>query len=211
MAGVVEQNTRAYQGIVDTVGERARESHASVEMVRQTAGSLQQALQSVAAFQASAERTAAGVQGTLQALQSGGNTAAARMEAVAQSMERAKPAIGEIERLLQTVHDRLAGADQHAASAWSEAARQVNDQLGEMVREIQSEGGRRDAGAGPVVPGRDPEVAGLLKRVVSTLESQRGPSPRAIAVAQGAGTLAALAAAYGVYLAARFLLPLLGV
>jgi len=218
LAEVVGANTRAYQGIVDTVGERARESHQAIDLVRQTSGSLQQALQSLAAFQASAERTSAGVQGTLEALRAGGETAAGRMEAAAASLERAQPAIGEIETLLRTVADRMAGADQRAAAAWSQAAREVNDRLGEMVREVQSAGGGRRVAEDRVAAlpattagaGRDPEVAGLLKRVLAAVESERGPSPRAVALAQGAGTLGALGVAYGGYHLARFLLALAG-
>jgi hypothetical protein len=217
LAEVVGANTRAYQGIVDTVGERARESHEAIDLVRQTSASLQQALQSLAAFQASAERTSAGVQGTLEALRVGGETAAGRMEAAAASLERTQPAIGEIETLLRTVADRMAGADQRSAAAWSQAAREVNDRLGEMVREVQAAGGGRRMAEDRVsaLPatagaGRDPEVAGLLKRVLAAVESERGPSPRAIALAQGVGTLGALGAAYGGYHLVRFLLALAG-
>ena len=131
LAGVVEANTRAYQGIVDTVDERGRASRESVELVRQSVGSLQQALTSVAAFQATAQQTAAGVETTLRALHEGGEAAAGRMEAVADSMERAQPAIAEVERLLLTVSDRMDTLDQRAASAWSQAAQEVHASLGE--------------------------------------------------------------------------------
>ena len=219
LAAVVEQNTRGYQGIIDTVDERARESRAAIDLVRQSAASLQQALQSVAAFQASSQRTAEGVQHTLQGLQAGVQQAldallagsahaAERMEAVAASVERAQPAIGTVEELLRSVSDRVATIDQRASAAWSTAAQEVNAQLGDMVRELRANG--RAAGEGSSVavaasPGRDPEVATLLRRVAAAVEGERGPSPRTLALAQGAGTLAALALGYGVFLLLRTL------
>ncbi|HEX2211182.1 MAG TPA: hypothetical protein VHG93_26095, partial [Longimicrobium sp.] len=148
LAGVVEANTRAYQGIVDTVDERGREARDSVELVRQSVAALQQSLSSVAAFQASAQQAANGVQATLQALHQGGEAAASRMEAVAAQVERAQPAIGEVERLLMTVSDRIANLDQRASAAWSQAALEVNASLGEVLQTLRSSSnGRRDHGA----------------------------------------------------------------
>lgn len=208
LAGVVEANTRAYQGIVDTVDERGRESRETVELMRQSVGSLQQALRSVAEFQASAQRAAEGVQSTLQAVQAGSEAAAGRMEAVAASVERAQPAIGEVERLLLTVSDRMGALEQRASAAWSDAAREVNASVAELVESIRS---RPGAGRGfdeapfPAVAAggaaRDPEVAGLLRRVAAAVEN-RGPSPARQALIHGAGILAAAGAvgvAYGAW------------
>jgi hypothetical protein len=206
LAGVVEANTRAYQGIVDTVDERGRESRESVELVRQSVGSLQQALTSVAAFQATAQQAAAGVQATLRALQDGGEAAAGRMEAVADSMERAQPAIAEVERLLLSVSDRMGTLDQRAAAAWSQAAQEVNAGFSEVLQTLRSSSlprGGDDAGYGALAAaGRDAEVAALLRRVATAVEAPRGPALPTLALVHGAGILAAagaVALAYGAY------------
>ncbi|MFL5386453.1 MAG: hypothetical protein ACJ8GN_28370 [Longimicrobiaceae bacterium] len=225
LAAVVEQNTRGYQGIVDTVDERARESRAAIELVRQSAASLQEALQSVAAFQASAQRTAEGVQGTLQGLQAGvqqalgallagSEQATGRMEAVAASVERAQPAIDTVEELLRSVSDRVSTIDQRASAAWSSAAQEVNAQLGEMVKELRASNGRGEGEPSPMTlpasTARDAELAVLLRRVAAAVEAERGPSPRALVLAQGAGTLAALALGYGLFVLARAVVAWLG-
>lgn len=229
LAGVVEQNTRGYQGIVDTVDERARESRASIDLVRQSAGSLQQALQSVASFQASAQRTSEGVQSTLQGLQTGvqqaldalltgSEEAAGRMEAVAASVERAQPAIGTVEELLRSVSERVSTIDQRASAAWASAAHDVTSSFDAVMKELRSSDGRlsRSAeGLGTGLaeatgPARDPEVAALLRRVAAAVEADRGPAPRALVTVQMLGTLAALALAYGGFALARALLAWYG-
>jgi hypothetical protein len=224
LAAVVEQNTRGYQGIVDTVDERSRESRAAIDLVRQSADSLQQALQSVASFQASAERTAAGVQSTLQGLQTGvdhalaallagSDEAARRMEAVAASVERAQPAIGTVEEMLRGVSDRVSTIDQRASAAWASAAQEVNSTIGEVVRELRSGDGR---GAGTAMAGapaggaRDPEVANLLRRILTAVETEHGPGSRTLALTQAAGTVGGLAVAYGAFQLLRALLAWMG-
>jgi hypothetical protein len=206
LAGVVEANTRAYQGIVDTVDERGRESRETVELMRQSVGSL-------AAFQASAQRAAEGVQSTLQALEAGGETAATRMEAVAAQVERAQPAIGEVERLLVAVSDRISTLDQRASASWSQAAREVNASLGDVVQALRSQTGRgTDDAPHAVVPaggGRDPELAALLRRVAAAVED-RGPSPRTLALVHGAGILTAAGAVALLYGAFQVISGLFG-
>lgn len=204
LAAVVEANTRAYAGIVDTVDERGRESRETVELMRQSVSSLQAALRSVAEFQASAQRAAEGVQATLHALQAGSEQATSRMEAVAAQVERAQPAIDEVERMLLTVSDRIGTLDQRASAAWSQAAQEVHASLGEVIQSLRaSQNGRApDEGPGVAVAGRDPEVAALLRRMAAAMEAQRGPTPRTLALAHGAGILAAagtVALLYGAY------------
>jgi hypothetical protein len=219
MAAVVEANTRAYGAIIDTVDERGRESHQMVELVRQSAGSLQSALQSVAMFQASAEKAATGVQDTLVALRTGGEVAAEgmkesaeRMQAAAASIERAKPAIDEVEHLLVSFHERIEGLDRRAAEAWSSASHEVTTRLGEVLKEIQSDNGRRAAQASAAVAtssaGRDPEMVALMRRVATAVEDT-GPSSRSLAIAHAGGIIGAVAVfvlGYGAYLLMGWLL-----
>jgi hypothetical protein len=210
LAGVVEQNTRGYLGIVDTVDERARESRAAIDLVRDSAGSLQQALQSIAAFQAVAQSTAERVQATLANLQegvqqalgallSGSEQVTGRMEVVAANIERAQPAIATVEQLLRTAADRVSTIDERASAAWSSAASEMNTQLGEVVKEMRGSNGRATTDLASPAGGRDPELTSLLRRVAAAVEAERGPSPRNVALAQGVGTLAGLGAAYLLY------------
>jgi ABC-type transporter Mla subunit MlaD len=238
LAGVVEQNTRTYQGIVDTVDERARESRAAIDLVRQSAGSLQEALQSVAAFQASAHRTSEEVQQTLKGLQAGvretlegltggvretlgallqgSEAAAGRMEAVAAAVAQAQPAIDGVEGLLRSVSEHVATIDQRASTAWSSASNDVNARIAELLREVRSSNGRASAevvhapaAAAPAPLARDPEVLALLRRLAEAAEAQRTPS-RTTAFAYGVGTVAALALAYGAFLATGALTARMG-
>lgn len=216
LAGVVEANTRAYQGIVDTVDERGRESRETVERVLQTAGSLQQALRSVAEFQASAQRSAEGVQATLQALQEGSDVATGRMETVAASLEGVTPAITQVERLLTAVSERMTAVDQRASEAWSQAGREVSSTLAQVVKQLGAPRGGGGFGADEthalMAPGaaRDPEVAALLRRVAAAVEAPRQPALHTLALVHGAGILAAAGAVAVVYGAYRLISGLVG-
>ncbi len=208
LAETVESVTRAYHGIVDTVQERSQASEQAIDLMRQSAVSLHDALRSLGGYQAGAERTAAGVQQTLAALQDGSEVVVARMEAVADLVERAQPAMDTVELMLQRVAERVSGVDERAAAAWTQAAESVNGRLQAAVEALQAAGART---ASPAYGGeqRDPEVGVLLRRIAAALEVERGPTRGQLAAAQAAGTLAALGLGYGLYLAGRALLPLL--
>ncbi len=189
-----------------------------VELVRESAGSLQSALQSVAMFQASAEKAATGVQDTLVALRTGGELAAEgmaasaeRMQAAAASIERAHPAIDQVERLLVSFQERAGGLDRRAAEAWSAAAQEANASLATALKEIQSQNGRRggeiSTGVAAAGPGRDPEMVALMRRVAAAVEDR--PSPRSVAIAHATGIVGAVgvfALGYGAFLLVGWLL-----
>lgn len=209
LAETVEGVARAYHGIVDTVQERAQASEQAIDLMRQSATALHDALRSLGGYQASAERTAAGVQQTLIALQGGSEAVVARMEAVADAVGRAQPAIDTVDLMLQRVAERVSSVDERAAAAWAQAAERVDGRLSVAVEALQAAGARV---ASPAYDGaqRDPEASVLLRRIAAALEVERGPTRGQLAAAQAAGTLAALGLGYGLYLAGRALLPLLG-
>jgi len=213
LAGTVEGVARAYHGIVDTVEERSRASENGIELMRQSAVTLHEALGSLSGYQAGAERTAAGVQQTIAALRDGSEAVVARMEAVAEAVGRAQPAIGAVEQVLQQVAERVTGVDERAAASWAQAAESVNGRLSAAVEALR-EAAARTAEPAPVAAyagaQRDPEVSALLRRIAGELERESGPTRVQLAMSQAAGTLAALGLGYGLYVGARALLPLLG-
>ncbi|HEX8670447.1 MAG TPA: hypothetical protein VF710_01085 [Longimicrobium sp.] len=213
LAGTVEGVARAYHGIVDTVEERSRASEQGIELMRQSAVTLHDALGSLSGYQTGAERTAAGVQQTIAALREGSEAVVARMEAVAEAVGRAQPAIGTVEQVLQQVADRVTGVDERAAASWAQAAESVNGRLSAAVEALREAAARASEPA-PVTAyqgeGRDPEVSALLRRIAGTLERESGPTRVQLALSQAAGTLAALGLGYGLYVGGRALLALLG-
>jgi uncharacterized protein YukE len=213
LAEMVESVARAYHGIVDTVQERSQASEQAIDLMRQSALALHDALRSLGGYQAGAERTAAGVQQTLAALREGSEAVVARMEAVADAVGRAQPAIDTVDVMLQRVAERVSSVDERAAAAWAQAAESVNGRLSAAVEALKAAGARAAAptlaAAHDGAP-RDPEVSALLRRIAAALEGERGPTPGQLAAAQAAGTLAGLGLGYGLYLAGRALLPLLG-
>jgi uncharacterized protein YoxC len=210
LAETVEGVARAYHGIVDTVQERSQASEQGIELMRQSAVSLHDALRSLGGYQAGAERTAAGVQQTLAALREGSEAVVARMEAVADAVGRAQPAIDTVELVLQRVAERVSGVDERAAAAWTRAAESVDGRMSAAVEALRASGARAAAPAAYDGAQRDPEVSALLRRIAAALEVERGPTRGQLAAAQAAGTLGALGVGYGLYLAGRALLPLLG-
>ncbi|HYH79772.1 MAG TPA: hypothetical protein VEX86_08235 [Longimicrobium sp.] len=216
LAEKVEGVARAYHGIVDTVQERSHASEQAIDLLRQSAVSLHDALRSLGTYQAGAERTAAGVQQTLAALREGSDAVVTRMEAVAVAVERAQPAIDTVDLMLQRVAERVSSVDERAAAAWTQAAEIMNGRMNAAIETLQASARARASeavaapGPGPDALQRDPEVSALLRRIASALETERGPTRRQLVAAQGAGTLAALGVGYGLYLVGRALLPLLG-
>ncbi|HEX8213254.1 MAG TPA: hypothetical protein VF584_23970 [Longimicrobium sp.] len=212
LAGTVEGVARAYHGIVDTVEERSRASEHGIELMRQSAVTLHEALGSLGGYQAGAERTAAGVQQTIAALRDGSEAVVARMEAVAEAVGRAQPAIDTVEQVLQQVAERVTGVDERAAASWAQAAESVNGRLSAAAEALR-EAAARAAEPAPVAAyqggQRDPEVSALLRRIAAAMEAERGPSRQHLVAAQAAGTLAALALGYGLYVGVPALLPLL--
>ncbi|HSU17490.1 hypothetical protein [Longimicrobium sp.] len=213
LAEMVEGVARAYHGIVDTVQERSQASEQAIDLMRQSAVSLHDALRSLGGYQAGAERTAAGVQQTLDALREGSEAVVARMEAVADAVGRAEPAIDTVDLMLRRVAERVSSVDERAAATWAQAAESVNGRLSAALEALQAAGARAAAPALAAaydgVP-RDPEAGALLRRIAAALEVERGPTRGQLAAAQAAGTLAALGLGYGLYLTGRALLPLLG-
>jgi hypothetical protein len=194
--------TRAYHGIVDTVEDRSRASEQGIELMRQSAVTLHEALRSLGGYQVGAERTAAQVQETLVALRGGSEAVVTRMEAVAEAVGRAQPAIGTVEQVLQQVAERVSTVDERAAAAWSQAAESVNARLSAAVETLQEASARAAVPsftASHDGPQRDPEVSALLRRIAGALEAERGPTRGQLALAQAAGTLAALGLGYGLY------------
>ncbi|HEX8359182.1 MAG TPA: hypothetical protein VF613_03625 [Longimicrobium sp.] len=202
MAEAVVGITRAYHGIVDTVEERSRASEQGIEMMRQSAVTLHDTLRSLGGYQAGAERTAAQVQETLAALRGGSEAVVTRMEAVAEAVGRAQPAIGTVELALLRVAERVSSVDERAAAAWAQAAESVDARLSAAVETLQ-EASARAATPSFVTshdgPQRDPEVSALLRRIAGALEAERGPTRGQLALTQAAGTLAALGLGYGLY------------
>lgn len=212
LAETVEGVARAYHGIVDTVQERSQASEQAIDLMRQSAVSLHAALRSLGGYQAGAERTAAGVQQTLAALLEGSEAVVARMEAVADAVGRAQPAIDTVDLMLQQVAERVSSVDERAAAAWAQAAQSMNGRLSAAVEALQASSARAAVSGAAAHDGaqRDPEVSVLLRRIAAALEGERGPARWQLVAAEGAGTLAALGLGYGLYLACRALLPLLG-
>lgn len=213
LAETVEGVARAYHGIVDTVEERSRASEHGIELMRQSAVTLHEALRSLGGYQTSAERTAAGVQQTIAALRDGSEAVVGRMEAVAEAVGRAQPAIDSVELVLHQVAERMSGVDERAAASWTQAAESVNGRLSAAVEALR-EAAVRASEPAPAAAydggSRDPEVSALLRRIAASLEGDRGPTRAQLAATQAAGTLAALGLGYGLYLAVPMLLPLLG-
>jgi hypothetical protein len=96
--------------------------------------------------------------------------------------------------------------DQRASAAWSQAAREVNASLDEVLQGLRSSSGGRgweDGGHGAVALGsRDAEVSALLRRVAAAVEAPRGPALPTLVLIHGAGILAAggaVALVYGAY------------
>jgi uncharacterized protein YoxC len=211
LAETVGSVARAYQGMVDTVEERSRASEQGVELLRQSAVSVHDALRSLGGYQAGAERTAEGVQQTLAALREGSEAVVARMETVADAVGRAQPAIDTVDLMLQRVAERLSTVDERAAAAWTQAAQNVDGRLSAAIEALQA--GTRAAApaytASNDVAQRDPEVSALLRRIATAMEAERGPPGGQLVALQAAGTLAALALGYGLYVGVPALLPLL--
>jgi uncharacterized protein YukE len=211
LAETVEGVARAYHGIVDTVEERSRASENGIELMRQSAVTLHEALRSLGGYQAGAERTAAGVQQTIAALRDGSEAVVARMEAVAEAVGRAQPAIGTVELVLQQVAERVSGVDERAAASWAQAAESVNGRLSAAVEALREAAVASEPAPAMSYDGgqRDPEVSALLRRIAASLDRERGPSRRQLVAAQAAGTLAALSLGYALYAGVPALLPLL--
>lgn len=191
LAGVVDANTRSYQGLVDRVGERAAESREAVAQMQGASESLSRALHGILQLGNSSASASARLEEGIGLLVAGTERVDARMAAVAEAVERAQPAMAQVEATVAAAADRVASIDARAAASWKSVADDVHRQFAELTRPQSAP----SYGVGAPLPA---DAVGLLRRIAAAAEAPRGPAPRLIALSAGAGVLGAAAVVYTV-------------
>jgi len=206
LAGAVDANTRCYTGIVDRVGERAAESREALQRMEQANLALGRALEGIAQLGDASGRASEALHQRLNGLEEGTIHLMQRMESIAGGVERARPALEQVEATLRAAADRQAAIDERAAQAWADAAEQVRKKL-EILPAVQS-GGVGSGGGGSGGLGGD--AVGLLRRIASGVEAAQPPSRLMLATLPLLGTLGAIAIVYVLWEGVPRVLALIG-
>ncbi len=202
LAGAVDANTRCYTGIVDRVGERAAESREALQRMEQANLALGRALEGIAHLGDASGRASEALHQRLNGLEQGTIHLMQRMESIGSGVERARPALEQVEATLRAAGDRQAAIDERAAKAWAEAAEQVRQKLSALPA-VQPGGG----GSG----GLGGDAVGLLRRIASGVEAAQPPSPVMLATLPLLGTLGAIAIVYVLWEGVPRMLALIGI
>lgn len=191
LAGVVDANTRAYQGLVDRVGERSAESREAVQQMQAASDSLTRGLQGILQLGTVSASASARLEEGIGVMVKGTERIEERMTAVADAVERTRPALQEVGTAVAGAADRVSSIDARAAASWKAVADDVRREFAELAK---------SQAVAPVVHGGGTplpaDAVGLLRRIAAAAEAQRGPSPRLIATSAGAGVLGAAGVAY---------------
>ncbi len=192
LAGAVEANTRQYGGLVDRVGERAAESREAFAKMQAASETLSQALTGILQTRDAAARATENIEKGIEALVQGTSSVDARMAAVAEAVDHARPAMQEVELAVRAAAARVEGIDARAAQHWKDAAAEVKSQFEALAR-TQVHPAAAVAGGG-----LSPDAVTLLRRIAAAAEAQRVPSPTLIAVSCMAGVLGATAIVFAI-------------
>jgi uncharacterized protein YoxC len=190
LAGAVEANTRQYGGLVDRVGERAAESREAFAQMKAASETLSQALTGILQTRDASARATESIEKGIEVLVTGTSSVDARMAAVAEAVDHARPAMQEVEAAVRAAAARVEGIDARAAQHWKEAADEVKSQFESLARTQVHPAA--SAGGG----GLSPDAVTLLRRIAAAAEASRGPSPVRIAVSCMAGVLGATAVVF---------------
>jgi len=201
LSGVVDANTRCYTGIVDRVGERAAESREALQRMEQANAALFRALEGINQLGDASGRATAQLDHRIVALDQGTQLLMQRVGGIAESVERARPALEQVEATLRAAGDRVATIDERASKAWADAAEQVRKKL-ETLPALQSSGG----GGG----GLGGDAVGLLRRIATGVEATRPPSHVMLATLPLLGMLGAIAIVYLLWTGVPRVLAFLG-
>jgi len=201
LAGAVDANTRCYTGIVDRVGERTAESREALQRMEQANLALGRALEGIAQLGDASGRASEALHQRLNGLEQGTVHLMERMESIGSGMERARPALEQVEATLRAAGDRQAAIDERAAKAWADAAEQVRKKLDTIP--AGSSGGGGSGGMGG-------DAVGLLRRIASGVEAAQPPSPVMLATLPLLGTLGAIAIVYVLWEGVPRVLALIG-
>ena len=192
LAGVVDANTRAYQGLVDRVGERSAESREAVQQMQAASDSLTRALQGIAGLGTASGAAAKRLDEAVGVMSQGTKRMEESMAAVAEAVERTRPALEEVGIAVSGAAERVSSIDARAAASWKVVAEDVRREFAELAKS-QTAAPVVYAGGGAHLPA---DAVGLLRRIAAAAEAQRGPSPRLMAASAGAGVLGAAGVVY---------------
>lgn len=192
LAGVVDANTRAYQGLVDRVGERSAESREAVQQMQAASDSLTRALQGIAGLGTASGAAAKRLDEAVGVMSQGTKRMEESMAAVADAVERTRPALEEVGMAVSGAADRVSSIDARAAASWKAVAEDVRRAFAELAKS-QAAAPVVHSGGGAPLPA---DAVGLLRRIAAAAEAQRGPSPRLMAASAGAGVLGAAGVVY---------------
>ncbi len=186
LADAVRGNTASYQGLVDRIGERTAESREAVQQMQAAAASLDRALQGVVTLGTSSAAASDTLRAGIDTLVDGTRRVEERMAAVAEAVERTRPALQEVESAVAGAADRVAGIDARAAASWKTVADEVRAQFAELARGPSPVQSPVQTGRGGALPA---DELGLLRRIAAAAEKPRGPSFRDVALAAMAGVV----------------------
>lgn len=189
LADAVRGNTASYQGLVDRIGERTAESREAVQQMKVASASLGSALQGMLTLGTTSATAASKLEEGIDTLVEGTRRVEERMAAVAEAVDRTRPALQEVEAAVAGAADRVAGIDARAAASWKAVADEVRAQFAELARS-QMPAPAVHGGALPA------DELGLLRRIAASAETPRGPTTRQVAVAAMAGVLGAAGIIY---------------
>lgn len=192
LAGAVDANTRSYQGLVDRVGERAAESREAVQQMQTASQLLGRGLQEILRLGTASTTAAAGLEEGIGVMVRGTERIEERMAAVADAVERTRPALQEVGTAVAGAADRVSSIDARAAASWKAVADDVRREFAELAKS-QAAAPVVHTGGGSPLPA---DAVGLLRRIAAAAETQRGPSPRLMAASAGAGVLGAAGVVY---------------
>jgi hypothetical protein len=189
LADAVRGNTASYQGLVDRIGERTAESREAVQQMKVASASLGSALQGMLTLGTASATAASKLEEGIDTLVEGTRRVEERMAAVAEAVDRTRPALQEVEAAVAGAADRVAGIDARAAASWKAVADEVRAQFAELAR---------SQAPAPVVHGGalPADELGLLRRIAASAETPRGPTTRQVAVAAMTGVLGAAGIIY---------------
>lgn len=193
LAGVVDANTRAYQGLVDRVGERSAESREAVQQMQAASQHLALGLQEILRLGKVSADASQGLEKGIAAMLQGTAQVDQRMAAVADAVERTRPALEEVGTAVSSAAERVSSIDARAAASWKAVAEDVRREFAELAKSQAVAPVVHSGGGGSPLPA---DAVGLLRRIATAAEAQRGPSPRLMAASAGVGVLGAAGVVY---------------
>lgn len=185
----VSANAQVYAGLAEAVGTRARDTTDALQQMRDTNAQLTNALRSVSASGEATAKAFGQLETAVAELKRGSESADARLDALTAAVRGMDPTFTALGRTLASADERLRAGEEASRRGWQQTAEQIAQQLGEATQAIQSVDQRtaaaldqlRQTAVARTGGSSDPEVARLLRELVTVSSARPEPQPARVA------------------------------